>query len=96
MIDPKRNTINEKKSPIKDAIDKLTKEYIIPEEARNYGGFNYKEYLKYNEVKAKLELLGINVLVEKKDIENKDDYKNKEELINYELTSAKNIFLKKQ
>ena len=37
--------------------------------------------LKYNEVKAKLELIGINVLVEKKDVENKDDYKNKEDII---------------
>ena len=48
------------------------------------GTYNYLENyvgLKYNEVKAKLELLGINVLVEKKDIENKDDYKDKEDII---------------
>ena len=48
------------------------------------GTYNYLEnYVgsKYTEVKAKLELLGINVLIEKKDIENKDDYKNKEEII---------------
>ena len=41
----------------------------------NYNG------LKYSEVKAKLELLGINVIVEKKDIENKDEYKDKEDII---------------
>ena len=48
------------------------------------GTYNYLENyvgLKYNEIKAKLELLGINVLVEKKDIENKDDYKDKEDII---------------
>jgi len=48
------------------------------------GTYNYLENyigLKYNEVKAKLELLGINVLIEKKDIENKDDYKDKEDII---------------
>ena len=48
------------------------------------GTYNYLENyvgLKYNEVKAKLELIGINVLVEKKDIENKDDYKDKEDII---------------
>lgn len=32
----------------------------------------------YNEIKAKLELLGINVLIEKKDVEDKDKYKGKE------------------
>lgn len=36
---------------------------------------------KYNEVKAKLELLGINVIIEKKDIENKEEYKNNEDII---------------
>lgn len=36
---------------------------------------------KYTEVKAKLELLGINVIVEKKDIENQEEYKNKEDII---------------
>jgi len=36
---------------------------------------------KYTEVKAKLELIGINVLIERKDIENKDDYKGKEDII---------------
>ena len=35
----------------------------------------------YYEVKAKLELLGINVLIEKKAIENKEDYEGKEDLI---------------
>lgn len=35
----------------------------------------------YTEVKAKLELLGINVLIERKDVENKDDYKGKENII---------------
>ena len=48
------------------------------------GTYNYLENyvgLKYNEIKAKLELLGINVLVEKKDIENKEDYKDKEDII---------------
>ncbi len=32
----------------------------------------------YVEIKAKLELMGINVLVEKKDVDNPDDYKGKE------------------
>ena len=48
------------------------------------GTYHYLENyvgLKYTEVKAKLELLGINVIVEKKDVENKDDYKGKEDLI---------------
>ena len=36
---------------------------------------------KYSEVKAKLELLGINVIIEKKDIEKKEEYKNKEDII---------------
>ena len=36
---------------------------------------------KYTEVKAKLELIGINVLIEKKDIEDKEKYKNKEDII---------------
>ena len=35
----------------------------------------------YLEVKAKLELLGINVLVEKKSVENVEDYEGKEDLI---------------
>ena len=37
--------------------------------------------LKYTEVKAKLELIGINVLIEKKDVEDKEKYKNKEDII---------------
>ncbi len=41
----------------------------------NYVGKNYSE------VKAKLELLGINVLVEKKDVEDKEKYKGKENII---------------
>ena len=48
------------------------------------GTYNYLEnYVgkKYTEVKAKLELLGINVIVEKKDIENQKDYENKEDII---------------
>lgn len=36
---------------------------------------------KYYEVKAKLELLGINVLVEKKSVEKPENYENKEDLI---------------
>ena len=35
----------------------------------------------YNEIKAKLELLEINVLIEKKDVEDKEKYKGKENLI---------------
>ncbi len=35
----------------------------------------------YTEVKAKLELLGINVLIEKKDVEDKEKYKDKENII---------------
>ena len=48
------------------------------------GTYHYLEnYIgkKYTEVKAKLELLGINVLVEKKDVENKEEYKGKEDII---------------
>ena len=48
------------------------------------GNYYYLEdYVKkdYKEVKAKLELLGINVLVEKKEIEDKTKYKGKEDII---------------
>jgi serine/threonine-protein kinase len=48
------------------------------------GVYNYLENyvgLKYAEVKAKLELLGLNVIVEKKDIEDKEKYKDKEDII---------------
>lgn len=41
----------------------------------NYVGKNY------NEIKAKLELLKINVLIEKKDVEDFEKYKNKENII---------------
>lgn len=41
----------------------------------NYVGKNYAE------VKAKLELIGLNVLVEKKEIEDKEKYENKENII---------------
>jgi len=48
------------------------------------GEYYYLEnYLNknYSEVKAKLELLGINVLIEKKDVEDKEKYKDKENII---------------
>ena len=48
------------------------------------GIYNYLENyvgLKYAEVKAKLELLGLNVIVEKKDIDDKEKYKEKEDII---------------
>lgn len=48
------------------------------------GIYNYLEDYtnkKYTEVKAKLELLGLNVIVEKKDIEDKEKYKGKEDII---------------
>ena len=48
------------------------------------GVYNYLENyvgLKYAEVKAKLELLGLNVIIEKKDIEDKEKYKEKEDII---------------
>lgn len=35
----------------------------------------------YNKVQAKLEVAGLNVLIEKKDVENRDDYKDKENII---------------
>jgi serine/threonine-protein kinase len=41
----------------------------------NYTGKNYTE------IKAKLELLGINVIIEKQDIEDKEKYKGKENII---------------
>ena len=44
-------------------------------ELENYVGKNYQE------VKAKLELLGINVLIEKKSVENATEYDGKEDLI---------------
>ena len=47
------------------------------------GSYYYLEnYIKldYKEVKAKLELLGINVLIEKEDIEQPEKYKGKEDL----------------
>jgi len=48
------------------------------------GNYYYLEdYINkdYNEVKAKLELLEINVLIEKKDVEDPNEYKGKEDLI---------------
>ena len=48
------------------------------------GIYNYLENyigLNYAEVKAKLELIGLNVLIEKKDVEKKEDYENKENII---------------
>jgi len=48
------------------------------------GTYHYLEnYIgkNYNEVKAKLELLKINVLVERKDVEDKEKYKDKENII---------------
>lgn len=48
------------------------------------GNYNYLEnYVgkNYSEVKAKLELLKINVLIEKKDVEDKEKYKGKENII---------------
>ena len=48
------------------------------------GSYHYLEnYIgkNYSEVKAKLELLGINVLIEKKDVEDKEKYKGKENII---------------
>ena len=48
------------------------------------GNYHYLEnYVgkNYNDVKAKLELLKINVLIEKKDVEDKEKYKGKENII---------------
>ena len=48
------------------------------------GNYNYLEDYtgkNYSEVKAKLELLKINVLIEKKDVEDKEKYKGKENII---------------
>ncbi len=48
------------------------------------GNYNYLEDYtgkNYTEIKAKLELLKINVLVEKKDVEDKEKYKDKENII---------------
>ncbi len=48
------------------------------------GSFNYLEDYSgknYNEVKAKLELLKITVQIEKKDVEDKEKYKGKEDII---------------
>ena len=48
------------------------------------GSYHYLEDYtgkNYNEIKAKLELLKINVLIEKKDVEDKEKYKGKESII---------------
>ena len=48
------------------------------------GEYHYLEdYIgkDYTEIKAKLELIGVNVNIEKKDVENKDEYKGKEQNI---------------
>ncbi len=48
------------------------------------GNYHYLEDYtgkKYSEIKAKLELLNINVLIEKKDVEDKEKYKDKEDII---------------
>ena len=48
------------------------------------GNYHYLEDYtgkNYNEIKAKLELLKINVLIEKKDVEDKEKYKGKENII---------------
>ncbi len=48
------------------------------------GDYHYLEDYtgkNYSEVKAKLELYGINVLIEKKDVEDKEKYKGKENII---------------
>ena len=53
-------------------IESLGGEYHYLED---YTGKNYTE------IKAKLELIGVNVNIEKKDVENKDEYKGKEQNI---------------
>lgn len=53
-------------------IESLGSEYHYLED---YKGKNYTE------IKAKLELIGVNVNIEKKDVENKDEYKGKEQNI---------------
>ena len=48
------------------------------------GIYNYLEDYtgqNYSEIKAKLELIGIHVLIERKDVEEKEKYKNKENII---------------
>ena len=48
------------------------------------GEYHYLEHYTgkdYTEIKAKLELIGVNVNIEKKDVENKDEYKGKEQNI---------------
>ena len=51
---------------------------IIESSGGNYHYLEDYTNKNYIEVKAKLELLGINVLIEKKDVEDKDKYKRKE------------------
>ena len=41
---------------------KISGEYILPEESRNYGGFNYRKYLKTQEVYGIFEANNIKVL----------------------------------
>ena len=69
-------------NPVKGSSRKKGSTIVIVE---SVGSENYEledfTGKKYYEVKAKLELLGINVLVEKKSVEKPEDYENKEDLI---------------
>ena len=61
-----------KKGTVVTIVESIGGEYYTVEDLT---GKNYVE------IKAKLELMGINVLVEKKDVDNPDDYKGKENQI---------------
>lgn len=79
---------------LNDVIEELKELNYINDEnyiKRAINEFKNLKNMSIKEIEYKLMTKGI-----KKDIINNYIYKNKEELLNYELNSAKNIFIKKQ
>lgn len=79
---------------LNDVIEELKELNYINDEnyiKRAVNEFKNLKNMSIKEIEYKLMTKGI-----KKDIINNYIYKNKEELMNYELNSAKNIFIKKQ
>ena len=79
---------------LEDVIEELKELNYINDENyinRAVNEFKNLKNMSIKEIEYKLMTKGI-----KKDIINNYIYKNKEELIDYELASAKNIFIKKQ
>ena len=79
---------------LNDVIEELKELNYINDESyitRSINEFKNLKNMSIKEIEYKLMTKGI-----KKDIINNYIYKNKEELLDYELNSAKNIFIKKQ